>query len=427
MPPKAQFTREDGLYHSFCGLVSVGWLYQKIKDSFFLILGTHTCAHLLQNTLGVMIFARPRFAVSLLEEGDLSSSQPSIAGQIDEIKREHKPSVIFLLSSCTPEVMKVEFEGLANSVSTPEVPVLFVPASGLDFTFAQSEDSVLQALIPFCPEAPPEDKRVVFLGSVNDAIADDFAREAARLGIPVAGFLPANHFHELPPIGPGTIIAPLQPFLPKVANELVNERGATVLQSLFPFGPDGCRSFWEELGAHFGLKLDLAEREAAAWERIGEHTALLRGKKVFFAADTLLELPLARFLRAAGAEVLECSTPYINRRFHARELEALQGVRLIEQANFERQLRSIADEQPDLVISNIITANPLIGRGVVAKWGTEFIFAPIHGWGGVNTLVGLFTKSLRRHARLDPLGLDPVWTAGVMPSAPRDVIPLTQG
>ncbi|MEI7768533.1 MAG: nitrogenase component 1, partial [Chloroflexales bacterium] len=194
MPPKAQFVREDGLYHSFCGLVSVGWLYQKIKDSFFLILGTHTCAHLLQNTLGVMIFARPRFAVSLLEEADLSSSQPNIADQIAEIKREHNPSVIFLLSSCTPDVMKVEFEGLAHSVSTPEVPVLFVPASGLDFTFAQSEDSVLQALLPYCPVAPPEDKRVVFLGSVNDAVAEDFAMEAARLGIPVAGFLPAPHF-----------------------------------------------------------------------------------------------------------------------------------------------------------------------------------------------------------------------------------------
>jgi light-independent protochlorophyllide reductase subunit N len=426
MPPKAQFTREDGLYHSFCGLVSVGWLYQKIKDSFFLILGTHTCAHLLQNTLGVMIFARPRFAVSLLEEGDLSSSQPGIAAQIDEIKREHKPSVIFLLSSCTPEVMKVEFEGLAHSVTTPEVPVLFVPASGLDYTFAQSEDSVLQALVPFCPPAPPEDKRVVFLGSVNDAIAEDFAMEAKRLGIPVAGFLPANHFHELPPIGPGTIIAPLQPFLPKVANQLVNEREATVLKALFPIGPDGTRNFWEELGAHFDLKLDLAEREAAAWERIHEHTDLLKGKKVFFAADTLLELPLARFLRAAGAEVLECSTPTINRRFHAAELARLEGVRLVEQANFERQLRSISEDQPDLVISNIITANPFIGRGVVAKWGTEFIFTPIHGWAGVNALVGLFTRSLKRHARLDPLGLDPVWTAGVMPSASGDIIPLTQ-
>jgi len=424
MPPELPFIREDGLYHSFCGLVSVGWLYQKIQDSFFLILGTHTCAHLLQNTLGVMIFARPRFAVSLLEEADLSSSQPNIDAQIAEIKREHNPSVIFLLSSCTPEIMKVEFEGMAASLSTPEVPVLFVPASGLDYTFAQSEDSVLQALIPFCPVAPPEDKRVVFLGSVNDVIADDFAMEAARLGIPVAGFLPANKFSELPPIGPGTIIAPLQPFLPKTGTQLLNERECSLLTSLFPIGPDGCRAFWEDLAAEFGIKADLAEREAAAWERIKEHTELLRGKKVFFAADTLLELPLARFLRAAGAEMLECSTPYINRRTHTRELAALQGVRLVEQANFERQLRSIAEEQPDLVISNIITANPLIGRGVVAKWGTEFIFAPVHGWAGVNTLVGLFTKAMRRHAKLDPLGLDPIWTAGVMPSAPGEVIPL---
>ncbi|NJM05398.1 ferredoxin:protochlorophyllide reductase (ATP-dependent) subunit N [Candidatus Gracilibacteria bacterium] len=424
MAPKVQFIREDGLYHSFCGLVSVGWLYQKIKDSFFLILGTHTCAHLLQNTLGVMIFARPRFAVSLLEEADLSSSAPSLESQIAEIRAEHKPSVIFLLSSCTPEVMKVEFEGLAHSLSTPELPVLFVPASGLDYTFAQSEDSVLQALIPFCPVAPPEDKRLVFLGSVNDAIAEDFALEAARLGIPVAGFLPAAHFHELPPIGPGTIIAPLQPYLAKTATQLRNERDATIVTTLFPFGPDGTRRFWEDVALAFDIKVDLSEREAAAWQRISEHTALLRGKKIFFASDILMELPLARFLRNAGAEVLECSTPYINRRFHAAELEQLNGIRLVEQANFDRQLRDIAEQQPDLVISNMITSNPLIGRGIVAKWGTEFCFMPVHGWSGVNTLAQMFTRALRRHARLDPLGSDAIWTAGLMPSASGDVIPL---
>nr|WP_044200323.1 ferredoxin:protochlorophyllide reductase (ATP-dependent) subunit N [Oscillochloris trichoides] len=422
MPPKAQFVREDGLYHSFCGLVSVGWLYQKIKDSFFLILGTHTCAHLLQNTLGVMIFARPRFAVSLLEEGDLSAAQPDIVNQIAEIKREHNPSVIFLLSSCTPEVMKVEFEGLAHSLSTPELPVLFVPASGLDYTFAQSEDSVLQALLPFCPVAPPEDKRVVFLGSVNDAIAADFTLEAQRLGIPVAGFLPAPHFSELPPIGPNTIIAPLQPFLPKVATLLQNERNAQVLNSLFPFGPDGCRAFWEDLAAEFGIKVDLAEREAAAWERIKDHTDLLRDKKVFLTSDTLMELPLARFLRACGANVVECSTPSINRRFHSRELALLDGVRLVEQPNFDRQMRDIVAEKADLVISNMITTNPMVGHGIVAKWGTEFAFMPIHGWAGVNTLATTFTRALRRHAQLDPLGMDPIWMTGMMPSAPSGVI-----
>lgn len=411
--------KEDGLYHSFCGLTCVGWLYQKIKDSFFLILGTHTCAHLLQNALGVMIFARPRFGVALMEETDLSKPQPELEALIDEIRADHKPSVIFLLSSCTPEVMKVEFDGLARHLSRPDLPVLFVPASGLDYTFSQAEDSVLQALLPFCPPAPPEDRRVVFLGSVNDSIADDFALEAARLGIPVAGFLPATHFHELPPIGPGTVLAPLQPYPAKVATRLARDRGATLLQSLFPFGPDGTRAFWEDLARMFGIDVDLREREAQAWARLATHTDLLRGKRVFFTADTLMELPLARFLRAAGCEIVECSSPYINKKFHARELAALEGVPVFEQPNFDRQLRTIAETQPDLVISTMGTTNPLIGQGVVAKWSTEFAFMPIHGWAGAGTLAGMFTKSLRRHARLDPLD-DPVWSAGLMPG----VIPL---
>ena len=413
------FLREDGAYHSFCGLTCVGWLYQKIKDSFFLILGTHTCAHLLQNALGVMIFAKPRFAVALLEEGDLSKQQPNLSQLIDEILADHKPSVIFLLSSCTPEVMKVEFEGLANALSRPDLPVLFVPASGLDYTFSQAEDSVLQALIPFCPVAPPEDKRIVFLGSVNDVIADDFTLEAAKLGLPVAGFLPSNHFHELPPIGAGTVLAPLQPYLAKVATRLQRERGATVLSSLFPFGPDGTRSFWEALAAKFERPIDLREREAQAWARIEEHVALLRGKKVFFTADNLMELPLARFLRNAGCEIVECSSTYINKRFHERELAALAGVKVVEQPNFDRQLTDIAALQPDLVVSALATTNPLIGQGVVAKWSTEFAFMPIHGWNGVGTLAGMFTKSMKRHAQLDLLS-DPIWSAGLMPG----VIPL---
>lgn len=411
--------REDGAYHSFCGLTCVGWLYQKIKDSFFLILGTHTCAHLLQNTLGVMVFARPRFAVALIEEEDLSKQQPELQSLIDEILADHHPSVIFLLSSCTPEVMKVEFEGLANSLSTPKLPVLFVPASGLDYTFSQAEDSVLQALIPFCPEAPPEDKRIVFLGSVNDVIANDFEMEAERLGLPVAGFLPSNHFSHLPAIGPGTVLAPIQPYLAKVATRLKRERGAKVISSLFPFGPDGTRNFWETLAAEFGQQVDLSDREAKAWQNISDHVELLHGKKAFFTADNLLELPLARFLQAAGCEILECSSTYINRRFHQAELAALAGVNVVEQPNFDRQLRDITALKPDIVISTMATTNPLVGHGVVAKWSTEFAFMPIHGWTGVGTLANMFTKSMRRHAQLDPLD-DPVWRTGLMPG----VIPL---
>jgi len=410
----ATILKEDGAYHSFCGLTCVGWLYQKIKDSFFLVLGTHTCAHLLQNVLGVMVFARPRFGVALIEEADLSKPQPDLAALIDEIVADHHPSVIFLLSSCTPEVMKVEFEGLARSLSRPDLPVLFVPASGLEYTFSQAEDSVLQALLPFCPMAAPDDRRVVFLGSVNDAIADDFRVEATRLGIPVAGFLPDNHFSALPPIGPATIVAPLQPYLAKVAGRLARERGATVLSSLFPFGPDGTRAFWEDLAAAMGIAVDLRERERQAWERLEPHLAILRGKRVLFTADNLMELPLARFLKNAGCTILECSSPYINRKFHARELAALDGVRIVEQPDFDRQVHDIDLLQPDLVISNLATTNPLVGRGVVAKWSTEFSFMPIHGWSGAATLAGMFTRPLQRHRRLDPLAHDPVWLAGMM-------------
>ncbi len=419
MPNRSSIVREDGAYHSFCGLTCVGWLYQKIQDSFFLILGTHTCAHLLQNTLGVMIFAKPRFGVALIEEADLSKQQPELESLVDEILADHKPSVIFLLSSCTPEVMKVEFQGLADSLSRPELPVLFVPASGLDYTFSQAEDSVLQALIPFCPVAPEGEKKVVFLGSVNDVIATDFATEAEKLGIPVGGFLPSNRFDNLPAIGPDTIIAPLQPYLAKVAKRLKNQRGATVVSTLFPFGPDGTRAFWEAVGAEFDMQLDLSAREAQAWANIKDHVDLLRGKKVFFTADNLMELPLARFLQAAGAEIVECSSTYINKRFHKHELAALEGVNVVEQPNFDRQLQDIAATQPDLVISTMATTNPLIGGGVVAKWSTEFAFMPIHGWTGVGTLANMFTKSMRRHAQLDPLD-DPIWREGIMPG----VIPL---
>lgn len=407
--------REGGVYHSFCGLSCVAWLYQKIQDSFFLVLGTHTCAHFLQNMLGVMVFARPRFGVALIEEADLSRQQPDLQALVDDIRTHHRPSVIFLLSSCTPEVMKVEFDGLAQSLSTPDSPVLFVPASGFEYTFSQAEDSVLQALIPFCPVAEEGDRRVVFLGSVNDVVADDFLAEAARLNIPVAGFLPANRFTDLPPIGPGTVLAPLQPYLAKVATLLSRERGATVLSSLFPLGPDGTRAFWEDLAALVGKpsgSVRLDEREAASWGHIASHTELLRGKRVFLTGDNLMELPLARFLRSAGCEVLECGSPYINRRFHARELAMLEGVRLVEQPDFTRQWQDIARLRPDLVISTLATTNPLLGQGVVAKWSTEFTFMPIHGWGGVGTLAGMFTNSLTRHARLGPLD-DPLWTRGV--------------
>ncbi|KZK73784.1 MAG: light-independent protochlorophyllide reductase subunit N [Pelodictyon luteolum] len=416
VPGEVQILKEDNVTHSFCGLASVGWMYQKIRDSFFLVLGTHTCAHFLQNALGMMIFAKPRFGIALIEEGDLSKNEPTLDEVIAEIKTDHNPSVIFLLSSCTPEVMKVDFKGLADHLSTPRTPVLFVPASGLVYNFTQAEDSVLHALVPYCPVAPAGEKSVVFLGSVNDATADDLRAEAEELGIKVGGFLPESRFDRMPAIGPDTILAPVQPYLSRVAVKLERERGAKTLHSLFPFGPDGTRVFWEDLAREFGIEVDLRDREKAAWEKISRQTAMLKGKKVFLTADTMMELPLGRFLRSAGAEVVECSSAYINKKFLAKELKALEGVRIVEQPNFHRQLEDIKRDRPDMIVTSLMTANPFVGHGFIVKWSMEFMLMPIHGWSGVFTLANLFVSPLDRRSKL-PAFEKEVWLEGVMPAA----------
>ena len=46
-----KFECETGIYHTFCPISCVSWLYQKLEDSFFLVIGTKTCGFFLQNAL----------------------------------------------------------------------------------------------------------------------------------------------------------------------------------------------------------------------------------------------------------------------------------------------------------------------------------------------------------------------------------------
>jgi light-independent protochlorophyllide reductase subunit N len=64
--------RERGQREVFCGLTGIIWLHRKIQDAFFLVVGSRTCAHLLQSAAGVMIFAEPRFATAIIDERDLA-------------------------------------------------------------------------------------------------------------------------------------------------------------------------------------------------------------------------------------------------------------------------------------------------------------------------------------------------------------------
>ena len=57
---------EHGQRAVFCGLTGIVWLHRKIQDAFFLVVGSRTCAHLIQSAAGVMIFAEPRFATAII-------------------------------------------------------------------------------------------------------------------------------------------------------------------------------------------------------------------------------------------------------------------------------------------------------------------------------------------------------------------------
>jgi hypothetical protein len=67
-PPAAtlEVLRERGQREVFCGLTGIVWLHRKMQDAFFLVVGSRTCAHLLQSAAGVMIFAEPRFATAII-------------------------------------------------------------------------------------------------------------------------------------------------------------------------------------------------------------------------------------------------------------------------------------------------------------------------------------------------------------------------
>ena len=68
----APVLRERGQREVFCGLTGIIWLHRKIQDAFFLVVGSRTCAHLIQSAAGVMIFAEPRFATAIIDERDLA-------------------------------------------------------------------------------------------------------------------------------------------------------------------------------------------------------------------------------------------------------------------------------------------------------------------------------------------------------------------
>ena len=87
-------------------LTSIIWLHRRIQDAFFLVVGSRTCAHLIQSAAGVMIFAEPRFATAILGERDLAGMadcHEELDRVVSElIARRSGINRLFLVGSCPP-------------------------------------------------------------------------------------------------------------------------------------------------------------------------------------------------------------------------------------------------------------------------------------------------------------------------------------
>ncbi|MFN7002785.1 MAG: ferredoxin:protochlorophyllide reductase (ATP-dependent) subunit N [Roseinatronobacter sp.] len=407
----APVLKERGQREVFCGLTGIIWLHRKMQDAFFLVVGSRTCAHLLQSAAGVMIFAEPRFGTAILEEKDLAGMADANAELDREVARllARRPDIrqLFLVGSCPSEVIKLDLHRAAERLSGihgPQVRVLNYSGSGIETTFTQGEDACLAAMVPALPETSA--KELLLVGALPDVVEDQALDLLAQIGITTIRVLPGKRAELDPAIGPNTQFALTQPFLGDTHAALVR-RGAQFIPAPFPFGAEGTTLWLKAVAATFGIAPEVVDRvtaapRARAEKAIAAATQTLRGKSVFFLPDSQLEIPLARFLtRECGMQAIEIGTPYLHNDLHGPELDLIAaGPTISEGQDVDLQLDRVRASRPDLTVCGLGLANPLEGEGLSTKWAIELVFTPIHFYEQAGDLAALFARPLRRRAAL---------------------------
>ncbi|MGP3697371.1 ferredoxin:protochlorophyllide reductase (ATP-dependent) subunit N [Rhodobacter sp. NSM] len=403
--------KERGQREVFCGLTGIIWLHRKMQDAFFLVVGSRTCAHLLQSAAGVMIFAEPRFGTAILEEKDLAGLADANAELDREVERliSRRPDIkqLFLVGSCPSEVIKLDLHRAAERLSAqhgPAVRVYNFTGSGIETTFTQGEDACLASIVPTLPAT--DARELLLVGALPDVVEDQALSLLAQLGIGPVRCLPAHHAAEAPGVGPNTVFALVQPFLGETHGALTR-RGARHIPAPFPFGEEGTTLWLKAICDEFGIpaeKLDAvtAAPRARARKAVAAAAETLRGKSVFFFPDSQLEPSLARFLtRECGMTAIEVGTPFLHRGILGPDLDLLaEGPVISEGQDVERQIDRVRESRPDLTVCGLGLANPLEAEGFTTKWAIELVFTPVHFYEQAGDLAGLFSRPVRRRGIL---------------------------
>jgi light-independent protochlorophyllide reductase subunit N len=408
-PADRTILRERGQREVFCGLTGIIWLHRKIQDAFFLVVGSRTCAHLLQSAAGVMVFAEPRFGTAIIEERDLAGMadcNEELDRVVDRLlTRRPDIKLLFLVGSCPSEVIKLDLSRAAARLSVKHAggtKILKYSGSGIETTFTEGEDACLAALVPDLADDDSDAPSLLIVGALPDVVEDQFLRLFAELGIARVGSLPARRADAMPRVGRNTRFLLAQPFLGETARAL-EDRGATRLDALFPFGAEGTTSWLHAAARSFGIdemhfRSVIAPGRERAKRAMAHCRDRLEGKSIFFLPDSQLEVPLARFLATElGMIPLEVGTPYLHRRHLAQDLALIPATTTISEGqDVDRQLDRVRAARPDLTVCGLGLANPLEAEGLTTKWAIELVFSPIHGFDQAGDLAELFARPLRR-------------------------------
>ena len=406
--------KERGQREVFCGLTGIIWLHRKIQDAFFLVVGSRTCAHLIQSAAGVMIFAEPRFATAIIDDRDLAG----IADAHEELDRvvksllTRRPDIkmLFLVGSCPSEVIKLDLSRAAQRLNKEflnQCRILSYSGSGIETTFTQGEDACLASLVNEIPkQVLAGDKNLLIVGCLPDVVEDQFQRLFADLGIERVSFFPPKNSQQKIEIHGNTQYLLAQPFLAETAR-LIEERGAKRISAPFPFGIEGTSAWLKAAANQWGVsaqKFDEVTQPKIerAQKALARYIPMLETKRISFFPDSQLEIPLARFLsQECGMKVIEIGTPYLHKQHLDAELELLpENSRIVEGQDVEKQLDRCRADKPDIVVCGLGLANPLEAEGITTKWSIELVFSPVHGYEQAADLAELFARPLNRSMRL---------------------------
>ncbi len=318
--------RERGQREVFCGLTGIVWLHRKIQDAFFLVVGSRTCAHLIQSAAGVMIFAEPRFATAIIDERDLAG----LADANDELDRvvtqllERRPDIklLFLVGSCPSEVIKLDLtraaQRLGQRLRARMSGCWPIPAAG---SKRPSRKARMPAWPRWCPACRLTAERRACWWSARWPMSSRISLRACstRSASPRC----ASCRRGAPPTCPGRARHALSAgaAVPGDTARALEERGARRIAAPFPLGAEGTTLWLRAAADAFGVDARAlrgrhgACRDGVRRHALARHRDRLAGKRIFLFPDSQLEIPLARFLaRELSMHIVEVGTPYLHRQ-----------------------------------------------------------------------------------------------------------------